>query len=139
MPLDPFKKPEFAPKGMGKPGLPSKYELPKLKKKTETKKQAPQKKAAPNLSRGEFRRELRKMPYDITIKMLGPEREKQEKDFSYSKYGSEISFKERGDVDNRIRILNREKSKAKTYQDRLDIQHKINLLIKLKKKEAEQK
>ena len=83
------------------------------------------------LSRSELRQALREMPYDPSIKVMREERVKSEKKlFSpYTKYGPHISQK---DVENRLKLLNKEKTRTPSTAEKLKIQHEINLLKKLK-------
>ena len=82
------------------------------------------------LSRGELRENLKNTKYDPNVKMLKQERVGLEKElFSYQKYGSNIS---QSDVNRRLLLLNKEKFKAQHTEDKLKIQHEINLLNKLK-------
>ncbi len=86
-------------------------------------------KRSEGLSRSEFRQVLRKTSYDPNVKMMRDQRVKMEKELFPQKYGSNISKR---DVDKRLLLLNKEKTRTPHTQEKLKIQHEMNLLGKLK-------
>lgn len=83
------------------------------------------------LTRSELRAELKKVPYDVTVKLYEKARMDVEKEMERKKYGENVDIK---DIDKHIKDLKKKESLSPYEEDRLAAKHKRILLEKLKEK-----
>ena len=86
-----------------------------------------------SITRSQLREDFKKIENTWDIKMQSPERVAKEKSMLWKDYGEKIDLiAGKDDIKRRIKKLTELKYKQKTTQDRLGVEHEINLLNKEK-------